>query len=76
MGISAALFLFLQAASGLVLNSEILTTLPTLALWATALHRGGGEFAALYRTLLGCVLVGMAVSGSLIFYHIRQRTKK
>lgn len=76
LGLGLALFIFLQAVSGLVLNSDSLRQVPALALGANILHRGGGEFGALYRTLLGLGLAGMAVSGSLIFYKIWQRTRK
>jgi len=76
MGIILALLVFLQAGSGVVLNSQTLLSFPELAVWANILHRGGGEFGTLYRTLLGLALIGMAVSGSLIFSKTWQRTKK
>jgi hypothetical protein len=76
MGILLALFIFLQATSGIVVNSDSLLALPSLAVYANVLHRGGGEFGTLYRTFLGLGLMGMAASGSLIFYLIWQRTRK
>ncbi len=75
-GIVLALLVFLQAASGVVLNSQTLLHFPTLALWANWLHRGGGDFGTVYRTLLGLALMTMAVSGSLIFFKVWQRTRK
>ncbi len=75
-GMGLALFIFLQAASGFVLNAETLLQSPTLALWANTLHRGGGDFGTVYRALLGLALMTMAVSGSLIFLKVWRRTKK
>lgn len=75
-GIVLALFVFLQAASGFILNSATLLSFPQLAAWANWLHRGGGDFGTIYRTLLGLALMAMAVSGSLIFFKVWQRTRK
>jgi hypothetical protein len=71
-----ALFIFLQTLSGLILNLEDLVDLAAVTRWASALHRGGGEFGTVYRSLLGLGLLGMAFSGSLIFYNIWQRSQK
>jgi uncharacterized iron-regulated membrane protein len=76
MGISLAVFIFLQALSGLVLNLEDLFEIAAVTGWSNVLHRGGSDFGTVYRTLLGLGLIGMAVSGSLIFYKIWQRTRK
>jgi hypothetical protein len=76
LGIILAVFIFLQAASGVVLNLEDLVESPGILGWANVFHRGGGDFITLYRTLLGLGLIGMAASGSMIFYKIWQRTRK
>ncbi len=75
MGIMLALFIFLQAASGLALNSETLVGIAGIAPWASFLHRGGGEFGTFDRSLLGLGLAGMAISGSLIYYRIWRRSQ-
>lgn len=76
MGISLVLFIFLQALSGLLLNVEDLFEKAAVIGWATVLHRGGGDFGIVYRTLLGLGLLGLAASGCLIFYKIQQRSQK
>jgi hypothetical protein len=76
LGIILALFILLQTASGVVLNLEDLVEIPLILGWANVFHRGGGDFGTVYRTLLGLGLLGMAASGSLIFYKIWQRTWK
>jgi hypothetical protein len=76
LGILFALFIFLQTLSGLILNLEDLVDIAAVTSWSNVLHRGGGEFGTVYRSLLGWGLLGMAVSGSLIFYKIWQRTRK
>ena len=76
LGIILALFILLQTASGVVLNLEDLVEIPGILGWANVFHRGGGDFITVYRTLLGLGLIGMAASGSLIFYKIWQRTRK
>ena len=76
MGIFLALFILLQVGSGVVLNLEDLVEIPLILAWANVFHRGGGDFITVYRTLLGLGLIGMAASGSLIFYKIWQRTRK
>jgi hypothetical protein len=42
----------------------------------TSLHFGGGSWGHLYRILLGLGLMGMAISGALIYLKIQARTKK
>jgi hypothetical protein len=76
MGIVLAFFILLQTMSGLVLNLEDLFDIAALTGWSKVLHRGGGDWGTVYRSLLGLGLVGMAVSGSLIFYKIGQRARK
>jgi hypothetical protein len=76
LGIILAVFIFLQTGSGVVLSLEDLIEIPGILAWANVFHRGGGDFNAVYRTLLGLGLIGMAASGSLIFYKIWQRTRK
>lgn len=75
-GIVLALFVFLQAASGVLLNLEDFCEIPRILAWATIIHRGGGLGGTIYRTLLGLALMAMAVSGSLIFFKVWQRTRK
>jgi len=76
MGIILALFIFLQAASGALMALEMLLNLPGLSSPLTKLHYGGGPLGHIYRILLGVGLMGMAVSGSLIYLKIRARTRK
>jgi hypothetical protein len=76
LGIVLALFIGLQAASGVVLNSESLSSLATLAVWGNVLHRGWGNYGTVYRWVLGLGLIGMAATGSLISYNIWRRTTK
>jgi len=40
------------------------------------LHHGGGETGTIYRLVLGVGMMAMAVSGSLIFFRIRARTRR
>jgi len=75
-GIVLALFVFLQAASGVVLNVEHFLDIPPLLVAAKILHEGGGLAGTIYRTVLGLMLMAMAVSGSLIFFKVWRRTKK
>jgi uncharacterized iron-regulated membrane protein len=76
LGIGFAVFIFLQTLSGLILNLEDLVDIAAVTRWSSVLHRGGGEFGTVYRSLLGLGLLGMAASGSLIFHKIRQRSQK
>jgi hypothetical protein len=76
LGLFFVLFIVLQTLSGLVLNAEDFFEIAAVTGWANVLHRRGGDFGTVYRTLLGVGLLIMAVSGSLIFYKIRQRTGK
>ena len=49
------------------------------SLWNTSLgflHHGAGVVGVVYRILLGIGMVGMALSGSMIFFKIRVRTGK
>lgn len=86
VGIFLALFIILQAGSGVLLN--VVTMVPT-AWWgppdqgepwweelADRLHKGGGFGGKVYRLCLGLGIMGMATSGSLIFLKIRARAKK
>jgi len=83
MGVILALFIFLQAGTGvvLVLLSWLPAPLPGSALWELrgwleALHLGGGGVGRVYRLLVGLGTMGMALSGALIFLKIRARTRK
>lgn len=74
-GIILALFIFLQAASGTLLALENALQAPGLFGSLTRVHFGGGFWGQLYRLLLGGGLMGMAVSGTLIYFKIRARTR-
>ncbi len=90
-GIGLAPLILLQAVSGLFLSFEWLTGLhtsagqlmpdapPFIQFWdwvLVGIHYGGGFTGALYHTLLGIGLIGLASSGIWIFFKIRARTKK
>lgn len=75
-GIFLALFIFLQALSGVLLNFEEFLEVPLILTWAKILHRGGGTWGIIYRTGLGLALMAMAISGSLIFIKMWRRTRK
>ncbi len=75
-GISIVLFVTLQAITGLILNLDDFFEIASVDRWATLIHRRGGNFGTVYRTLLALGLLFMAVSGSLIFVKIRQRSRK
>ena len=83
IGITLALFIILQAASGTLI--VLLDWLPAPARGTALfeikealefLHFGGGLIGKIYRLLLGAGLTGMAASGILIFLKIRARTRK
>jgi hypothetical protein len=76
MGIILALLVFLQAASGALMALEFALGAPGLFGVLTKLHFGGGFLGHLYRTLLGLGLMGLAVSGTLIYLKIRARLGK
>jgi len=88
MGITLALLIILQAGSGLLIS--LVELLPSS--WAPstplgtagaafkefleAVHLGGGWWGKVYRLLLGLGILGLACSGSLIFFKIRARTRQ
>ncbi len=96
MGIILALFIILQAITGLLITVDDLEIPLTHAheniaqdspghqvskslnyqriVWT--IHHGGGSIGVVYRILLGIGMVGMAVSGSMIYLKIRKRTRK
>lgn len=76
MGIILAFFIFLQAASGALMALEFYLNATGLFGVLTSLHFGGGSWGHLYRILLGLGLMGMAISGALIYLKIQARTKK
>jgi uncharacterized iron-regulated membrane protein len=76
LGIGIVLFVVVQAFSGLILNLEDLFDIAVVTSWSKALHRGLGDFGTVYRTILALGLLFMAISGSLIFLKIRQRTRR
>ena len=76
MGIILALFILLQATSGAMMALEFFLNLPGLFGPLTRLHFGGGALGHIYRIILGLGVMGMATSGSLIYFKIRARSKK
>jgi hypothetical protein len=84
MGIILALFIVIQTASGVMLSFIGLVPGGGVdgSLWhglnefLEPLHLGGGVWGKLYRIALGLGLLGMATSGTLIFFKIRARTLK
>ncbi len=76
MGIILAFFIFLQAASGALMALEFALNSTGLFGVLTSLHFGGGSWGNLYRILLGLGLMGMAASGTLIYFKIQARMRK
>lgn len=95
VGIILALFIILQAGSGLVITLGDLSpseghvhTEPAVAATGADeeepfldealefIHFGAGTAGALYRIVLGAGVLWMAVSGGLIFFQVRARSKK
>ena len=85
LGIIVAVFFILQAGSGFVLSLNGLSVLHTHAheegepLWYMSLefiHHGGGTPGTIYRLVVGLSMLVMAVSGSVIFFKIRARSRK
>lgn len=76
MGITLALFIVIQAGSGLLLSLEdfLASIFPGAPALLTSIHTGGGGLGTFYRVLLGLGLVGMAASGSLIYSKIKARS--
>jgi len=40
------------------------------------IHHGGGSIGTVYRLLVGIGMLGMAISGIMIFFKIQARSKK
>ena len=80
MGILFALFIFIQAISGLALSLEPLLgpSGTEEGFWEQLfefVHRGAGPIGAVYRIVLGLGVLWMAVTGLMIYIRIRRRTK-
>ena len=81
LGIILALLVMIQAGTGLCLSLEkcLFTSVegPAVELVETLalIHRGGGDWWRIDRVLLGAGLCGMAISGSLIYFKIRARSR-
>jgi hypothetical protein len=90
-GIVIAIFIMLQAGSGLLMSMEGIVPRESHAhqehdgngggesSWTEIVefvHFGGGALGALYRLVLGLGILWMAVSGTTIFLKIRARTVK
>jgi len=85
LGLVLAVFLGLQAASGLCLSLGDLLQSPGAATeqapgdddkWLEVLHFGGGTVGNAYRALLGGAVLGQIARGGLISLKIRARTKR
>ena len=95
IGIILALFIILQAGSGLLIGIGDLSPSQSYAHtepatssegseeeelpWYGALefiHHGAGLLGTLYRMIVGIGILWMTVSGSLIFFQMRKRSKK
>ncbi|MBU0729612.1 MAG: hypothetical protein KKE17_14195 [Proteobacteria bacterium] len=92
IGITLALFIILQAGSGLLISFSGLNvphehekqiihepehdhTGPGWLNTFKNIHHGGGPIGNLYRIIVGIGAIGMAASGTAIFYHIKNRMK-
>ena len=73
MGITLALFIVLQAGSGLLLS---LSQVPAWHEPLGLIHYRAGVGGSVYRIFVGIGTLGMAVSGSIIFRKSRARPKK
>jgi hypothetical protein len=80
LGIILALFVILQAASGFILSVYELAPHGAYGggppIWLRVvytLHFGLGGVGSIYRILLGLGLMVMALSGSSIYFKIKQR---
>jgi hypothetical protein len=69
-------FVALQTLTGLIINLEDLFEIAVITHWSDFLHRGGGDFGTVYRTLLGLSLLTLAFFGVLIYVKIWQRSRK
>uniref|UniRef100_I2Q694 Uncharacterized protein n=1 Tax=Desulfovibrio sp. U5L TaxID=596152 RepID=I2Q694_9BACT len=85
LGLVLAVFLALQAATGLWLSLEDLVEAPPPATQAAApeedsvlaiLHTGGGKAGNLYRLALGAAVLAQVGLGGLISLKIRARAKR
>jgi hypothetical protein len=76
LGLVSVLFIVLQTLSGLLLNLEDLFEIRAVTVWSNVIHRGAGDFGTVYRTFLGVGLLGMGVTGGLIYFKFWQRTRK
>ena len=95
LGLILALFIILQAGSGLLItlsgsgtphshaHSEPVADAEAhedgKSIWKTSIsfvHHGAGVVGVVYRILLGIGMLGMALSGVMIFFKIRARTGK
>lgn len=95
IGIIVALFLILQAGSGLLIGLGALNPSQSHAHsepavssggheeaespWHEALefiHHGAGTAGTLHRIIIGIGILWMAISGGLIFFQTRARSKK
>jgi len=95
MGIILALFIIIQAGSGLLMSLNELGTPhghahgedvaaqdehqeggdSYIKTSLSFIHHGAGVIGRIYRILLGIGLLGMAISGSMIYFKVRARTK-
>ena len=71
-GITVALFIVIQAGTGLMMT---LGLFPTSYELFGSLHYGGGTGGTIYRIFLSIGIIGTAISGILVFFKIRVRSK-
>ena len=71
-----AVFIILQAVSGILLSIEHITGNHSEANPARLLHTWDGGPGSIYRILLGCGILFMAVTGSWILIKIRARSRQ
>lgn len=73
IGITLALFIALQTATGLMMS---LGLLPTWYGIFGFLHYGAGVGGYVYRIFLGIGMLGAVLSGTLIFFRMTARSSK
>jgi hypothetical protein len=82
VGIVLAVFLTLQAGSGLLISFRDMVagshSHGGMALYTglAFLHHGGGVAGSVYRTILGAATLWMAVTGSFIFFQMKARSRQ
>ncbi len=76
LGIILALFIFVQAITGALISLQFALNFAEPLEVLEGPHTGGGLAGNIYRMLLGLGLLFMAVTGAMIYFKIRARTKR